>query len=238
VDRFYQRHLPHEIPEGVPLFVTWNLKGAMPAEAAADLAEQRRRLQEQPSRAGESPRDRKIRESKIIFGMADQILDTAAHGPMHLKDPGAARVVEDSILFGAVGRAFQPDGASEGRPGKADVRYELYAWCVMGNHVHVCLTPIWDLERLLQGIKGYTAHQINGLQGARGRVLWQDESYDHWARDEEELARIIAYIENNPVAAGLCQRPEDWPWSSARLRGRWPVGRPFQADMMPVDTSG
>lgn len=253
MDRFYHRHLPHEMPEDVPLFITWNLKGAMPAEAAARLAGERERLRQQPARTGESARDRRVRESKVIFGMADKVLDAATSGPMHLQDPRAAKIVEDAILFGAVGRAFQPDGTAgrpgkadvrcepdatdEGRPGKADVRYELYAWCVMGNHVHVCLTPIWDLEKALQGIKGYTAHEINGLQAARGRVLWQDESYDHWARDEEELARIIAYIENNPVAAGLCLRPEDWPWSSARLRKHWAVGRPFQADMLR-DVSG
>ncbi|OAI41588.1 hypothetical protein AYO40_02955 [Planctomycetaceae bacterium SCGC AG-212-D15] len=70
----------------------------------------------------------------------------------------------------------------------------------------------------MQGIKGFTSHEINGLDQARGRVFWQDESYDHWVRDEEEMHRIIVYIENNPVAAGLCARPEDWPWSSARFR--------------------
>jgi hypothetical protein len=51
----------------------------------------------------------------------------------------------------------------------------------------------------------------------RGDVLagW---SYDHWVRDERELERIAAYIENNPVQAGLATRPEDYAWSSARER--------------------
>ena len=51
------------------------------------------------------------------------------------------------------------------------------------------------------------------------------------------MLRIIHYIENNPVAAGLCRRPEDWPWASARLRSDWavgdvyvPVGQAFQPD--------
>jgi type I restriction enzyme R subunit len=69
------------------------------------------------------------------------------------------------------------------------------------------------------------------LQDQRGRVFWQDESYDHWARDDDEVLRIIHYIENNPVAAGLCARAQNWPWSSARFRSRWPVGQPFQADI-------
>jgi type I restriction enzyme R subunit len=184
----------------------------MPAEAIERLRGERERLERQPARTGESPRDRRIRESKILFGMADKVLDRMQSGPLDLKDPGAATVVENSILFGI------------------RERYELYAWCVMANHVHVLLKPVWPLERVMQGIKGFTAHEINGLQGARGRVFWQDESFDHWVRDEEELARVVQYIEYNPVAAGLCVRAETWPWSSARFRPGWPVGQAFQPD--------
>jgi type I restriction enzyme R subunit len=45
--------------------------------------------------------------------------------------------------------------------------------------------------------------------------FWQDESYDHWVRGPEELEKIVSYIEENPVAAGLVERVEDWRWSSA-----------------------
>ena len=91
---------------------------------------------------------------------------------------------------------------------------------------------IFDYDKITQGIKGYTAHEINTLQKQRGRVFWQDECYDHWPRDEDEFFRIIAYIENNPVAAGLCASPADWLWSSARHRTEWnwPVGQAFQPD--------
>ena len=40
-------------------------------------------------------------------------------------------------------------------------------------------------------------------------------AYDHWVRNEREFHRIVAYIEENPVSAGLAATPEDWPWSSA-----------------------
>jgi hypothetical protein len=46
------------------------------------------------------------------------------------------------------------------------------------------------------------------------------ESFDHWVRDNAEHARLVAYVENNPVKAGLCKRPEDWKWSSACERTR------------------
>jgi REP element-mobilizing transposase RayT len=107
----------------------------------------------------------------------------------------------------------------------------------MANHVHALMTPRIEFSDLMQGIKGFTAHEINAVQGARGRVFWQDESYDHWARDHDSFLKIIHYIENNPVAAGLCRQASEWRWSSARFRGRWPVGQPFQADTLRTDVS-
>ena len=205
-DRHYARHLPHQVPAGFPIFLTWNLKGAMPRAVIEELIRERKRLEDQAPRPGEAAAQRRIRESKMIFARADRFLDQAIEGPMHLKDPRAAKIVGDSILFGA------------------GERYDLFAWCVMSNHVHVLLTPCWELKKVTQGIKGFTANQVNRIQDARGRGFWQDESYDHWSRDEEEMFRIIHYIENNPVAAGLCRRPEDWPWSSGRLRNDWAVG--------------
>ena len=210
----YRRHLPHQIPPGIPIFVTWNLKGALPQEVIESMRRERERLELEPARSGEAKDARKLRHEKMIFAMTDRYCDQATSGPLHLNDPAAAKIVEDSILFGV------PE------------RYELYAYVVMPNHVHVLLKPIFDYDKITQGIKGYTAHEINTLQKQRGRVFWQDECYDHWPRDEDEFFRIIAYIENNPVAAGLCASPADWLWSSARHRTEWnwPVGQAFQPD--------
>jgi putative DNA methylase len=97
----------------------------------------------------------------------------------------------------------------------------------MANHVHVLLTPNVDLSEVTKQLKGGTSYQINKLQNEQGRILWQDESYDHWARDENEMLRIIDYIENNPVKAGLCKKPSDWRWSSARYRNQWSIGTPY-----------
>jgi putative transposase len=207
--RSYERHLPHRVPEGSPIFLTWNLKGALPGEVIEMLRRERERLERGPTREGESTAERKVRHGKILFGITDGYLDRTDKGPMHLADPASAKLVEDALLF----------GVSE--------RYDLFAWCVMGNHVHVLLEPRWELKKVTQGIKGYTAHEINARHGQQGRVFWQDESYDHWVRDETEVFQIIDYIENNQVAAGLCTRPEDWSFSSARLRESWPRGQPF-----------
>src|SRR5206468_841746 len=126
--RSYERHLPHQIPEKYPIFLTWNLKGAMPRKVWRMLQRERERLERLPRRTGETTAERKMREDKMIFALSDQALDGATDGPMHLRDPAAAKIVEDSILFGV------PE------------RYDLFAWCVMSNHVHVLLTPKWELK--------------------------------------------------------------------------------------------
>src|SRR5215510_4790141 len=117
--RNYERHLPHQVPEGHPIFLTWNLKGALPQEIVEQFRQERERLEREPARENETPPERKLRHDKIMFARADRYLDCAEKGPLYLKDPAAAKIVEDSILFGV------PE------------RYDLFAWCVMGNHVHV-----------------------------------------------------------------------------------------------------
>jgi REP element-mobilizing transposase RayT len=211
----YHRHLPHQVPDGYPIFLTWNLKGAIPRKVAEQLRRQRDCLRRQAPRGGESPRERRIREGKLIFAAADGYLDRATTGPLHLKEPPCAIIVERAIMFGAI------------------ERYELLAWCVMANHAHVLLTPMWKLNRITQGIKGFTAREINKLQNKVGRTFWQDESYDHWVRDEEELQRVVLYIEANPVKAQLCRSPADWQYSSARLRANWQIGEPYRTLAFP-----
>ena len=101
-----------------------------------------------------------------------------------------------------------------------EVRYALHAWVVMPNHVHVVITPSKDqgMSRILHSWKSFTANRINTLLTRSGR-LWQEEPFDHVIRSEEDLLKFIAYTENNPVNAGLCDAPEDWPFGSARFRG-------------------
>ena len=85
----------------------------------------------------------------------------------------------------------------------------------MPNHVHVLMEPFSDPVRTLKAIKGASGRMSNLILGRVGKPFWQDESFDHWVRNANEFERVRAYIERNPVAAGLAQSPKDWPWSSA-----------------------
>lgn len=85
----------------------------------------------------------------------------------------------------------------------------------MSNHVHILLWPKALLSRITKSIKGYTARECNKLLGRTGETFWQDESFDHAVRSEDEFHRIKRYIERNPVKAKLVETSEHWPWSSA-----------------------
>ncbi len=127
----------------------------------------------------------------------DSYLDNG-YGSCFLRDRRVAKKVQDAL--------WHFDGE----------RYFLHAWCVMPNHVHVLFTPEtgYEVGGISHSWKSFTAHECNKLLGRTGS-FWQKEPYDRYIRNEQHFRKAIAYIENNPVKAGLCEQPEDWPWSSA-----------------------
>jgi REP element-mobilizing transposase RayT len=74
-----------------------------------------------------------------------------------------------------------------------------------------------ELSSILHSLKSYTANEANKILNRKGQ-FWQPESFDRWIRDADHFAKVIRYIENNPVKARLCSKPEEWPLSSAWFR--------------------
>jgi putative transposase len=221
---YYWRNLPHWQPPGAAIFLTWQLEGSLPRAARERLAATRALLEREAARTDEDADQRKTRHSKKLFAALDQILDKAESGPLWLKQERIAAIVESALL-----QRYRD-------------LYTLWAYVVMANHVHALLQPkpspipadgpevtYTPLKDITKRLKGYTALEANRLLSRTGQTFWQQESFDHWARDEGEFYRIIAYIENNPVKAGLASRPEAWRWSSAhvRLKRGWDDIRPL-----------
>ena len=129
----------------------------------------------------------------------DAYLDQG-HGSCYLKDERLAEIIQNALLY--------YDGQ----------RYLLHAWVVMPNHVHTLFTPkdVWTLSQIAHTWKSYTANECNRLLTRRGE-FWQREPFDRYIRNELHYKNAVKYIEHNPVKAGLCLKPEDWRWSSARL---------------------
>jgi REP element-mobilizing transposase RayT len=89
----------------------------------------------------------------------------------------------------------------------------------MPNHVHVVIAPFAEhtLSSILHSWKSFTSKRINKIINSKGSV-WESEAFDHLIRNVASFDRFVDYVEANPVAAGLCSKPEDWRWSSARYR--------------------
>jgi REP element-mobilizing transposase RayT len=141
------------------------------------------------------------REEKRYFGRFDELLDGATHGPKWLGEPRVAQVVCEAL--------HNRDGQT----------YDLTAYCVMSNHLHVVLAPLLcspetyhSISQIMHVLKGYTAYEANDILGRKG-TFWQAESYDHFVRDADELQRIVYYVINNPVKAGLVDDWAAWPWT-------------------------
>ena len=84
---------------------------------------------------------------------------------------------------------------------KNTVLYELVAFCIMPNHVHLLIKPLDKLPMIIQLLKGGSAKQINGIMQRKGR-FWSVDYYDKLIRDEKHFAVVYQYIKNNPVVPG------------------------------------
>ena len=214
---FRRRHLPHWDVEGKPFFITACLDGSISSVGMKRIQQYRVELDARPRPDRFTEDEWKLHKDKLVFVLVDDLLDHDS--PVsHLADEHQARIVQDALLH----------FASE--------RYVLLAFVVMPSHHHWLFLPDvqWSqvaVERskrpdgrrrtpreiISHSIQSYTATMCNRVRGVTGN-FWQAETFDHWARDEGEMLRIIDYIERNPAKAKLVEHPQDWPWSSVRLR--------------------
>jgi len=99
--------------------------------------------------------------------------------------------------------------------------YLLHEFVIMPDHLHIMLTPgpETSLEKAVQLIKGGSSHRIHKERGGKMEI-WQVGFHDWTIRDLEDWRAKAVYIHMNPVKARLCERPEDWPYSSANGKSR------------------
>ena len=204
---FYRRNLPHIQPPGATFFVTFNLAGSLPRSILQQWRSEKSQLEAEKLHILKLQNNDRLAavEHKIFeqkrewFRKIEKALDDAQNGPIWLKDDRIAKKVADSIHY---------------LDGKV---YRLDAYCIMANHVHVVFTPLQiqnpsvaqtknlcynTLSSIMQSLKGYTARRANQILGRSG-AFWHHESYDHCVRNPNEWQRIISYVLNNPVKAGL-----------------------------------
>lgn len=208
----YRRNLPHLQPIGATFFVTFRLKDSIPVAILGHLRQEfeNKRIQlqkEPPELRGLLIHD----ERKRYFAQYDALLDAIQQGPDYLRQPVIADAIKQEL------HRFNGEF------------YDLLAYCIMPNHVHILIDTSLqlpdsfdhaDLESLnykpldviMKRIKGPSAVTANRLLGRHGK-FWQRESYDHFVRNERELNNIMRYILENPVKVGWVAHWQDWAYS-------------------------
>lgn len=194
---YYRRNLPRIQPRGATFLVNFRLAGSLPVEVVERLRAEAEQS-EKKLLTVKDQRERLLlrnREQRKLFNKWDDALHKSQTGPFWLKDDRIAKIVADSI--------FYHDGDW----------FDVLAYCIMPNHGHLVLTAYessaaedYSLTKIMHNIKRNSANHANKILRRTG-AFWQHESYDHFARDEKELERIIKYVLYNPVQAGLI---DDW----------------------------
>jgi putative transposase len=127
----------------------------------------------------------------------NDFLDKNSNAPYWLKQSDIASIVAEAIHF------------------RDERQYELHAYCLMSNHVHILFTLKKDapvLYKIMQDLKKFTGLHCN-RQLNRSGAFWEEEYYDHIVRDQREFERTVRYILQNPVKAGMVSDWQDWTWT-------------------------
>ncbi len=117
---YYKRNLPHWQPSGAEFFITFRLAGTLPKEAIQLLKEKQKQFYS-ISQNSKKPPVQKAKFADKIFEHYEKLLDSQFAGPTWLKEKDVAKIVTDSLHF------YDQD------------RYDLYAYTIMSNHVHLVL---------------------------------------------------------------------------------------------------
>jgi REP element-mobilizing transposase RayT len=151
---------------------------------------------------------RAARLGATVAAMGREARDTSAGRWRHVN----TKVVEESVLA--------RDGEDNARflrilahvVGK--LGWELAAYALLSTHYHLVLRTIEDdLDAGMKVINGFYAQTFNKRWGRRGHLF--GARYDARAIETQGHAlNVAAYVPLNPVRAGLCQLPQQWPWSS------------------------
>jgi len=205
---YYKRNLPHIQNIGATFFVTCSLKVAIPKSRLQEIKEiyvHEKKKSDQAFTLKEMNYQKYFARKKYVLAI-DNLLHKQV-GPSYLNDSKLAQILLDRIK-------------------SYDMKYyRLLALSIMPNHFHMLIdTSIQlndnlvpnsipknyvQLHKIMHLIKGASSRYINQLRNATGEQVWENESFDIYIRNEKMLNRVINYILNNPVKAGLVKSYED-----------------------------
>ncbi len=191
ITKRHEAKLPHWTQTGATYAVTFHLADSLPATVVEAWKREREEIEQRAKSQNRSLTWHERKELQHLYATRVDSILNAGEGACYLKDERIVRVVQDALMH------FHGE------------HYELIAWTIMPNHVHVVVRPLGthQLPEILHSWKSFTAKEANKVLGRSG-AFWQDEYYDHLIRDEEDFHHALQYVIANPERAGLY----DWPW--------------------------
>jgi putative transposase len=96
---------------------------------------------------------------------------------------------------------------------------ELADWtcvavCLMTTHYHLIVDAgVGALPEAMKRLNWAYAMGFNRRHGRRGHLVGR-KFKSIWIKDDKQLLTAYRYVARNPVRAKICERPQDWPWSS------------------------
>jgi REP element-mobilizing transposase RayT len=189
IDEDYIRNLPHIQPDNGVFSITYRINGSLPNSVIDHYEEEYEKQRNSPGKNTQS--------GELFFDIIDNYLDNSAKQNL-LKSDTLAGIVADSLKF------------------YENKYFQLIAYCIMPNHVHIIVNknkyPKSSLTAIFGSIKGFSSYKINKELNRVGK-FWNSEIYDHLIRSRGELVTQIKYILNNPVKAGLVNDWKEWKYS-------------------------
>jgi REP element-mobilizing transposase RayT len=182
-------YIPHYDAAGITQFITMRLADSVPQHVQLQLKAELEALEA----SGVGPQVLGQERRKRI----ERLLD-AGYGSCVLANEAVAQVVIQSL------ETLKAAG------------HELTRWVIMPNHIHLLMKAHSEasLASVIRFFKARTAKLANKALSGSGR-FWFPEFFDRYICDSDHLNKVIRYIDENPVRAGLVKLPQEWRFSSA-----------------------
>jgi len=197
----HRRFLPHYQETQQIFSLTWRLDGELPQQILLSIREIQAAMAELRAKAPGSICPDLIKKYRQCIERYDEQLGRHPATGINLCHSDIAPILTHAFHF------YDSN------------LYELHAYCVMPNHVHLLLKPHADdpengvlLSDIVRRIKGYTAKQIQ-KQGYSGNKIWRADYFDRYIRSDKDYAYTVAYILYNPVKASLVKEYSEWDYS-------------------------
>jgi REP element-mobilizing transposase RayT len=202
---YHSRSLPHLFDINKPVLITFRLKFSLPKSIESELLNRKREWNDSLKTLSSGERQSKLKSKDYqLFLWFDELIAGSVETPDLLSDNRCIEIISHALHY------------------HDNVRYQLLAFCIMPNHVHVIINPllqdndiIFSISHITYTWKKYSATQINKHMQMKGS-LWQSESYDHLIRDQKELFHYLEYVMENPIKAGLVSKWYEW-------KGTWVI---------------